>query len=139
DEIIAWLQAIPTRGSAKLPSGETVSIPRGEGPAYLEWAIWRAFLAIDSLINQPWEARRFQIDQDFLPVNCAPGGGPDMVFEFEDAIIVVEVPLTSSSRQEAAEGEPVRRHGAQYAEEAGKDVYGLFIAVNIDSNTAHTF
>ncbi len=139
DEIMAWLQAIPTRGSAKLPDGRTVSIPKGEGPAYLEWAIWRAFLAIDSLCNPPWEARRFQIDQDFLPVHCAPGGGPDMIFEFDDAIIVVEVTLTASSRQEAAEGEPVRRHVAQYTEQEEKPVYGLFIAVKIDSNTAHTF
>lgn len=139
DEIMAWLEAIPTRGSATLPDGNKVSIPKGEGPAYLEWAIWRAFLAIDSLCNPPWEARRFQIDQDFLPVNCAPGGGPDMVFEFQDAIIVVEVTLTASSRQEAAEGEPVRRHVAQYTEATTKPVYGLFIAVQIDSNTAHTF
>ena len=62
-----------------------------------------------------------------------------MVFEFEDTIIVVEVTLTASSRQEAAEGESVRRHVAKYAEKEDKTVYGLFIAVNIDSNTAHTF
>lgn len=139
DEILAWLEAIPSRGSATLPDGSKVSIPRGEGPVYLEWVIWRAFLAMDSLCNAPWEARRFQIDQDFLPVNCAPGGGPDMIFEFEHAIIVVEVTLTASSRQEAAEGEPVRRHVAQYTEKSEKPVYGLFIAVQIDSNTAHTF
>ena len=108
DEIIAWMEAIPTRGSAKLPNGDTVRIPQGEGPAYLEWIIWRAFLAINSLIKPAWEARRFQIDQDFLPVHHAPSGGPDMIFEFDNAIIVVEVTLTASSRQEAAEGEPVR-------------------------------
>ena len=62
-----------------------------------------------------------------------------MAFEFEDAVIVVEVPLTASSRQEAAEGESVRRHVAQYAEVSNKTVYGLFIAVQVDSNTAHTF
>ena len=62
-----------------------------------------------------------------------------MVFEFENAIVVVEVTLTSSSRQEAAEGEPVRRHVATYAENSTKNVYGLFIAIEIDSNTAHTF
>ena len=139
DEIMAWMDAIPSRGRARLPNGETVSIPKGEGPAYLEWIVWRSFLAIDSLCNKPWEARRFQIDQDFLPVHCAPGGGPDMVFEFNDAIIVVEVTLTSSSRQEAAEGEPVRRHVAHYTETSKKPVYGLFIALSIDSNTAHTF
>jgi hypothetical protein len=57
-------------------------------------------------------------------------------------ILVVEVTLTSSSRQEAAEGEPVRRHVAKYAEEhtaTGKPVFGLFLAVNIDTNTANTF
>lgn len=143
DEIAAWMKAIPTRGMASLPNGDTVTIPKGEGPVYLEWIIWRAFLAIDSLTNPPWEARRFQIDQDFLPVHCAPGRGPDMIFEFEDSIIVVEVTLTASSRQEAAEGEPVRRHVAQYVEQSegadNKPVYGLFIALEIDSNTAHTF
>src|SRR5690606_33391280 len=54
DEITAWLHAIPSRGTARLPDGGTVSIPKGEGPVYLEWAIWRAFLAINSLCNAPW-------------------------------------------------------------------------------------
>ncbi len=139
DEILAWIEAIQTRGTANLPDGGSVSIPKGEGPAYLEWIIWRAFLAIDNLCNQPWDARRFQIDQNFLPSHCAPGGGPDMIFEFEDYIVVVEVTLTDSSRQEAAEGEPVRRHVAQHAVDSDKPVYGLFVAVKIDSNTAHTF
>ena len=108
---------------------------------YFEWAIWRAFLAIDSLENKPWEARRFPIDHDLLPVGHAPGGGPDMNFTFQDAIVVVEVTLTSSSRQEAAEGEPARRHVAHYAEanESDKAVYGLFIAPSVDTNTANTF
>lgn len=117
-------------------------IPRGEAPAYLEWILWRAFLAIDSLSNQPWEARRFRIDQDFLPISTAAGNGPDMIFEFEDFAIVVEVTLTTSSRQEAAEGEPVRRHVADYVdhyESLGKTVYGLFIANTINTNTAETF
>ena len=139
DEILAWIKAISTRGRSTLPDGSIVSVPNGEAPVYLEWIIWRAVLAIDSLFNKPWEARRFEIDQDFLPVHCAPGNGPDMVFEFEDAVIVVEVTLTSSSRQEAAEGEPVRRHVAQFVEQSQKPVFGLFIAVNIDSNTANTF
>jgi len=69
--------------------------------------------------------------------------GPDLIFEFDDFVIVVEVTLTSNSRQEAAEGEPVRRHVANlvthYAEATGKPVYGLFIANRIDSNTAETF
>ena len=140
-EIVGFIDAILARGRKVLDDGTMISIPTGEIPAYFEWVIWRAFLAMNSLNNKPWEARRFEIDHDFLPVTHAPGGGPDMYFEFKDAIVVVEVTLTSSSRQEAAEGEPVRRHVAKYAEEntAEKDVYGLFIAPSVDTNTAHTF
>lgn len=137
EDIFNYFGALPLRSGKKGYNG--IRIPNGEGPAYLEWVIWRAFLAINSLVNAPWDARRFQIDQDFLPVHCAPGGGPDMIFEFEDMIVVVEVTLTASSRQEAAEGEPVRRHVADIAMRTPKQVYGLFIALDIDSNTAHTF
>lgn len=139
EEILGWIDAIINRRPVRLASGETLIVPRLEYPAYLEWVIWRAFLAINSLVNASWDARRFQIDQDFMPVGCAAGGGPDMVFEFADAIVVVEVTLTANARQEAAEGEPVRRHVAVYAEASAKPVYGLFLAVRIDSNTAHTF
>ena len=113
-----------------------------EAPARLEWSVWRAFLAINSLVNEPWKSRRFGIDNDFLPRHTAPGGGADAVFEFEDFVLVVEVTLTTSSRQEAAEGETVRRHVAkevQDREASGKEVLALFIADKIDSNTAHTF
>jgi hypothetical protein len=117
-------------------------VPPSEDPAYFEWSVWRAFLAIDSLVNKPSEARRFQVDQDFLPVRTAPGNTPDMVFEFDTFVLVVEVTMSGGSRQEAMEGEPVRRHVARAIEDyerAGKEVYGLFIAIEIDTNTAETF
>lgn len=138
-EIIAYLKKID-----KQPIDEEVyDIDIEDEPAYLEWAVWRAFLAINHLVNEPHEARRFKVDQDFFPLGCAPGGGPDMIFEFEDYVLVVEVTLTSSSRQEAAEGEPVRRHvakeKAKVAAATGKPVYGLFLARSIDNNTAETF
>lgn len=139
DEIGKWMESIRTQRAVRMDQDVLVSVPRTERPAYLEWVLWRAFLAIDSLVNPPWKSRRFQIDQDFLPIHCAPGGGPDMLFEFDDYIVVVEVTLTTSSRQEAAEGESVRRHVADVVEKTEKEVFGLFVAVNIDSNTAHTF
>lgn len=144
EEIVAYMDLINTRRRSKtLPSGEEIEVPQAEAPAYFEWVLWRAFLAIDNLKNKPYDARRFKIDQDFLPVGTAPGNGPDLIFEFEDYILVVEVTLTDSSRQEAVEGEPVRRHVADIVVEKGailgKPVYGLFIANRIDSNTAETF
>jgi hypothetical protein len=144
EEIAAYMELIITRkGKKTLSNGEDIEVPQAEAPAYFEWVLWRAFLAINSLANKPYEARRFKIDQDFLPVGTAPGNGPDLIFEFHDFVIVVEVTLTDNSRQEAAEGEPVRRHVADlvshYGMQSGKPVYGLFIANRIDSNTAETF
>jgi AlwI restriction endonuclease len=133
------LLAMNRRGKKTLANGEEIEIPQSEAPAYFEWILWRAFLAINSLNNKPYDARRFNIDQDFLPVGTAPGNGPDLIFEFHDFIVVVEVTLTDNSRQEAAEGEPVRRHIAEIAMQSAKPVYGLFIANRIDSNTAETF
>ena len=144
EEIADYMELIIMRKSKKtLSNGEGIEVPQAEAPAYFEWVLWRAFLAINTLVNKPYEARRFKIDQDFLPVGTAPGNGPDLIFEFEEFVIVVEVTLTDNSRQEAAEGEPVRRHVADlvahYGEQSGKPVYGLFIANRIDSNTAETF
>ncbi len=144
EEIAAYMELIITRkGKKTLSNGDDIEVPQAEAPAYFEWVLWRAFLAINSLANKPYEARRFKIDQDFLPVCTAPGNGPDLIFEFHDFVIVVEVTLTDNSRQEAVEGEPVRRHVADlvshYGVQSGKPVYGLFIANRIDSNTAETF
>jgi hypothetical protein len=144
EEIAAYMDLIGTRKNRKtLQNGEIIEVPQAEAPAYFEWILWRAFLAINSMTNKPYEARRFKVDQDFLPVGTAPGNGPDLIFEFDEFVLVVEVTLTTNSRQEAAEGEPVRRHVANlvtaYQENSSKQVYGLFIANRIDSNTAETF
>jgi hypothetical protein len=144
EEIVGYMELIISRKNRKtLANGEDIEVPQSEAPAYFEWILWRAFLAINSLANKPYQARRFKIDQDFLPVGTAPGNGPDLIFEFDDFVIVVEVTLTDNSRQEAVEGEPVRRHVADlvsfYGKQSGKPVYGLFIANRIDSNTAETF
>ena len=122
---------------------EEVVIPRGEAPAYLEWAVWRAFLAINQILTPPSESRGFRVDRAFLPVGHAPGGRPDLVFEFDSFVLVVEVTLLNSGRQEAEEGYSVRRHVFQIAKEHAHQtqlpVYGLFIAPVIDLNTVATF
>lgn len=47
--------------------------------------------------------------------------------------------MSASSRQEAMEGEPVRRHVSDAVIAYSKPVYGIFIDVRIDTNTAETF
>jgi len=109
-------------------------------PAYLEWNTWRVFLAIDTLANKPYEARNFKLDDELQPVNHAPGNRPDMVFEYENFILVTEVTLIVRANQWSAEAEPVPRHVAKIqSENKSKDVFGLFVAPQIDINTFLTF
>ncbi|MBR1642208.1 MAG: AlwI family type II restriction endonuclease [Butyrivibrio sp.] len=141
EEIYEYMSLLIVNNGKEKELGDdyTIKVPRSEAAAYLEWILWRAFLAIDHIVNKPYEARGFNIDQDYLPVGTAPGGGPDMIFEFEDFTIVVEVTMSTNSRQEAMEGEPVRRHVADIVMGSDKPVYGVFVANRIDSNTAETF
>lgn len=116
-----------------------IEVPKDETPAYLEWILWKASLAIDHMVNKPYEVRGFKLDSDFLPVSAAGGGKGDLYCEFNDFTILTEVTMSTSSRQEAMEGEPVRRHVSDAVLKYDKPVYGMFIAVKIDTNTAETF
>lgn len=129
------------KGGGKLVYDEdnAIEVPKDETPVYLEWIMWRAALAIDHMVNKPYEVRGFKLDSDFMPVSTAGGGKGDLYCEFEDFTILTEVTMSSSSRQEAMEGEPVRRHVSDAVLKYEKPVYGMFIAVKIDTNTAETF
>jgi len=129
------------KGGGKLVYDEdnAIEVPKDETPAYLEWTLWRAALAIDHMVNKPYEVRGFKLDSDFMPVSAAGGGKGDLYCEFSDFTILTEVTMSTSSRQEAMEGEPVRRHVSDAVLKYDKPVYGMFIAVRIDTNTAETF
>lgn len=138
---IADYMTLLIRGGGKHVYDEdnAIEVPKDETPAYLEWVLWRAALAIGHLKNKPYEVRGFRLDSDFLPVSAAGGGKGDLYCEFDDFVILTEVTMSTSSRQEAMEGEPVRRHVSDAVLKYNKPVYGMFIAVRIDTNTAETF
>ena len=138
---IADYMSLLNRGGGKLVYDEDndIEVPRDETPAYLEWTLWRAALAIDHMVNMPYEVRGFKLDSDFLPVSAAGGGKGDLYCEFSQFTILTEVTMSTSSRQEAMEGEPVRRHVSDAVLRYNKPVYGMFIAIKIDTNTAETF
>lgn len=134
-EILEFLDLVQKRQvPADSPFGSS------ERPAYLEWVVWRAFLALDHILNPVSESRRFPIDQQLLPTGTAPGGGPDMLFEFDDFVLLVEVTLTTSFRQEATEGHSVREHTfREMLKRNGKPVYCMFLAPELHQQTIETF
>lgn len=110
-------------------------------PAYLEWNTWRVFLAIDTLTNKPYEARNFKLDDELQPINHAAGNQPDMVFEYDNFVLVTEVTLSVRANQWSSESEPVPRHVAKIQSKfkGQKDVFGIFVAPHIDTNSVLTF
>lgn len=138
---IADYMSLLIKGGGKTVYDEdnAIEVPKDETPMYLEWVLWRAHLAINHMVNKPYEVRGFKLDSDFMPVSTAGGGKGDLYCEFKDFTILTEVTMSASSRQEAMEGEPVRRHVSDAVLKYDKPVYGLFIAVKIDTNTAETF
>lgn len=139
-EISDYMSLLIRGGGKKEYDDEyVIEVPKDETPAYLEWTLWRAVLAIDHLVNEPYEVRGFRLDSDFMPVSAAGGGKGDLYCEFDKFTILTEVTMSTSSRQEAMEGEPVRRHVSDAVLAYSKPVYGMFIAVKIDTNTAETF
>ncbi|KFI64220.1 AlwI family type II restriction endonuclease [Bifidobacterium cuniculi] len=146
-EISEYMRLL-TKGGGKSVNhedeNEGIEVPREEAASYLEWTLWRALLAMGHLENPPSMVRHFRLDADFFPVSTAGGGQGDLYSDYADYSLLTEVTLSTSSRQEAMEGEPVRRHlwdEIQKNRERGRqtDTYGLFIANKVNNNTAETF
>lgn len=140
-EILKYMDLLISGKSKLVDEEEDVvyEIPKEDRAVYLEWILWRAALAIDHLINLPYEIRGFSLDSDFMPISVAGGGRGDLYMDFKDFLILTEVTLSTSSRQESMEGEPVRRHISDAILNYNKDVYGLFIARSVNINTIETF
>ncbi len=129
-------------------------------PTYLEWNVWRVFLALD-------QAREIVphlvLDSDLQPLGIAQGNQPDLEVDYGDFVLVVEATLRAGADQRDAETRPVtrhilsvqRRHRARSAGwqaggagppgyEAGlaqgpKPVYGILLAPRIHPDTAADF
>jgi hypothetical protein len=128
DEIEDLLESIESGGFASY------------APAYLEWAIWRLFLAMNDLVGEISNTRGFQIDENMNPVHHAKGGVADLTLTYRDFKLVCEMTLANGSRQFAMEGEPVTRHVFKAIEASGdKPVYGVFVAKRLNPNTIDAF
>lgn len=100
-EIADYMELLIKGGGKRTYDDDNViEVPKDETPAYLEWILWRASLAIDHMVNKPYEVRGFKLDSDFLPVSAAGGGKGDLYCEFNDFTILTEVTMSTSSRQE---------------------------------------
>jgi len=106
-------------------------------PLMLEWNTWRAMTILDGGNIKA----NLKFDDAGQPMSTASGNMADIVCEYEDFSLTVEVTMQSGQRQYEMEGEPVSRHLANLKKSLnGKSAYCLFIAPKInEACVAHFF
>lgn len=97
-------------------------------PLMLEWNTWRAMTMLDggSITGN------FKIDDAGQPLSTASGNVADIVCDYGDFGLTVEVTMQNGQRQYETEGEPVARHLAKYKKTSNKEAFCLFIAPQIN-------
>ena len=101
----------------------------------LEWNTWRAMTMLDGGTIRA----NLTFDDVGNPLSTAPGKMPDIVCDYSDFFVAVEVTLLSGSRQFDAEGEPVARHLGELKGKTGKIAYCFFIAPSINKDIVPYF
>ena len=102
----------------------------------LEWNTWRAMTMLDGgkiMAN-------LNFDDYGQPLSTAAGNMSDIVCDYGDYLVCVEVTMASGQKQYEMEGEPVTRHLGKLKKSSGKPCYCLFIAPTInDACVSHFF
>jgi hypothetical protein len=99
-----------------------------DAPLMLEWNIWRAMTMLDG--GQITANLKF--DDFGKPMSTAQGNMADIVCDYGDFSLTVEVTMQTGQRQYETEGEPVTRHLAKLKKKTDKPSYCLFIAPEIN-------
>lgn len=107
-----------------------------DNPLMLEWNIWRAMTMLDGGTVKA----NLKFDDFGNPMSTAQGNMADIVCDYNDFGLTVEVTMQGGQRQYETEGEPVTRHLAKVKRATNKPVYCLFVAPNInDACIAHFY
>ena len=99
-----------------------------DNPLMLEWNTWRAMTMLDGGNIKA----NLKFDDFGNPMSTAQGNMADIVCDYEEFGLTVEVTMQGGQRQYETEGEPVTRHLAKVKRETNKPAYCLFIAPNIN-------
>ncbi len=97
-------------------------------PLMLEWNTWRAMTMLDGGSIKA----NLKFDDFGNPMSTAQGNMADIVCDYGDFGLTVEVTMQGGQRQYETEGEPVTRHLAKVKRETEKPAYCLFIAPKIN-------
>lgn len=97
-------------------------------PLMLEWNTWRAMTMLDGGDIKA----NLNFDDYGKPLSTAAGNIADIVCDYGDYNVCVEVTMASGQKQYEMEGEPVTRHLGKMKKTSGKPCYCLFVAPTIN-------
>ena len=100
-----------------------------DAPLMLEWNTWRAMTMLDGGEIKA----NLNFDDYGQPLSTAAGNMSDIVCDYGDYMVCVEVTMASGQKQYEMEGEPVTRHLGKLKKTSGKPCYCLFVAPNINN------
>lgn len=107
-----------------------------DAPLMLEWNTWRAMTMLDGGNI----TANLKFDDFGSPMSAAQGNMSDIVCDYGDFMLSVEVTMSSGQKQYEMESESVSRHLGKLKADSKKTCYGLFIAPTInDACVAHFF
>ena len=99
-----------------------------DAPLMLEWNTWRAMTMLDGGKIKA----NLNFDDFGKPLSTAQGNIADIICDYGDYMLSVEVTMASGQRQYEMESEPVSRHLGKLKLACGKPCYCLFIAPTIN-------
>lgn len=107
-----------------------------DAPLMLEWNTWRAMTMLDGGKIKA----NMNFDDFGNPLSTAQGNMADIVCDYGNYLLSVEVTMASGQKQYEMESEPVSRHLGKIKRDSGKPCYCLFIAPTInEACIAHFF
>lgn len=99
-----------------------------DNPLMLEWNTWRAMTMLDGGEIKA----NLNFDDYGKPLSTAAGNMADIICDYGDYSVCVEVTMSTGQRQYEMEGEPVTRHLGKLKTATGKPCYCLFVAPSIN-------
>lgn len=97
-------------------------------PLMFEWNVWRAMTMLDGGNIQA----NLKFDDNGNPMSTAQGNMADIVCDYGDFSVAVEVTMSAGQKQYEMEGEPVSRHLGKLKKATSKPAFCFFIAPSIN-------
>lgn len=107
-------------------------------PTIYEYIVAIAWFYISSEEFYITKSLNLTLDGNMRPLSHAAGGAGDIVINYENLTLMLEVTLMNSQAQKRGEWEPVLRHATNLTvDEYPKNVITLFVADELDDNTVN--